>query len=120
MGKNYLRLWELHPQENVLKEHQQLVPLKIEKESRFYDFSWQSSAKNPLLIVLTNKNKLLIIQNDTLVHTLFLMEKEELYSVVAIKKGFCVGGANKCLSIYEMDKTFAHNLVLGNTSKPNF
>lgn len=31
MGKNYLRLWELHPQENVLKEHQQLVPLKIEK-----------------------------------------------------------------------------------------
>lgn len=31
MGKNYLRLWELHPQENVLKENQQLVPLKVEK-----------------------------------------------------------------------------------------
>ncbi len=29
MGKNYLRLWELHPQENILKENQQLVPLKI-------------------------------------------------------------------------------------------
>ena len=39
---------------------------------------------------------------------------------MAIKKGFCVGGANKCLSIYEMDKTFAHNLILGNTSKPNY
>jgi len=40
--------------------------------------------------------------------------------VVAIKKGFCVGGANKCLSIYEMDKSFSHNLVLGNTTKPSF
>lgn len=29
MGRNYLRLWELHPQENVLKESQQLVPLKV-------------------------------------------------------------------------------------------
>jgi hypothetical protein len=29
MGRNYLRLWELHPQENVLKENQQLVPLKV-------------------------------------------------------------------------------------------
>lgn len=100
MGKNYLRLWELHPQENVLKEQQQLVPLKIEKESRFYDFSWQNSPKNPLLFVLTNKNKLLVIQNDTLVHTLFLTERDEFFSVVATKKGFCLGGANKCLSIY--------------------
>jgi hypothetical protein len=76
MGKNYLRLWELHPQENILKENQQLVPLKIEKESRFYDFSWQNNAKNPLLLVLTNSNKILIIQNDTLVHTIHLTEKE--------------------------------------------
>ena len=29
MGRNYLRVWELHPQENVLKESQQLVPLKV-------------------------------------------------------------------------------------------
>lgn len=53
-----------------------------------------------MLIVLTNKNKILIIQNDTLVHTLFLTEKEEFFSVAATKKGFCVGGSNKCLSIY--------------------
>ena len=52
-----------------------------------------------------------------MVHTIFLAEKEEFYSVVAIKKGFCVGGANKCLSIYEMDKSFSHNLVLGSASK---
>ena len=31
MGKNYLRLWEIHSQEEVLKELQQLVPLKTEK-----------------------------------------------------------------------------------------
>lgn len=37
--------------------------------------------------------------------------------MVATRKGFCVGGANKCLSIYEMDKTFAYNLVLGSPSK---
>lgn len=74
MGKNYLRLWELHPQENVLKETQQLVSLKIEKESRFYDYSWQSYGqnKNSMLIVLTSNNKVLIIQNDTLVQTIFL------------------------------------------------
>jgi hypothetical protein len=28
MGRNYLRMWELHPQEEVLKEEQQLIPLK--------------------------------------------------------------------------------------------
>jgi hypothetical protein len=28
MGKNYLRMWELHPQEEILKEDQQLVSLK--------------------------------------------------------------------------------------------
>lgn len=94
MGKNYLRLWDLHPQENVLKESQQLVPLKVEKESRFYDMSWQctyvsaqgtslwqgsaNNAKNPLLFVLTGKNKLLIIQNDTLINTIVLGEKDAL------------------------------------------
>lgn len=31
MGRNYLRMWELHSQEEVLKEQQQLVPLKTEK-----------------------------------------------------------------------------------------
>lgn len=38
--------------------------------------------------------------------------------MAATRKGFCVGGSNKCLSIYEMEsKTFAHNLVLGSPSK---
>jgi hypothetical protein len=72
MGKNYIRLWELHSQEGVIKEQQQLVPLKIEKENRFYDLSWQNNSKNPLLFVLTNKNKVLIIQGDALVHTINL------------------------------------------------
>jgi len=36
-----------------------------------------------------------------------------LFSIRALKKGFCVGGQNKVLSIYELDKTFSHNLVLG-------
>ena len=78
MGKNYIRLWELHSQESLLKEQQQLVPLKIEKENRFYDLSWQNAAqtKNPLLFVLTNKNKVLIIQGDSLVSTIELGEKE--------------------------------------------
>jgi hypothetical protein len=58
-----------------LKESQQLVPLKVEKESRFYDLSWQHTAKIPTLFVLTSKNKMLVIQNDTLVHTIFLTEK---------------------------------------------
>jgi hypothetical protein len=74
MGKNYIRLWELHSQESLLKEQQQLVPLKIEKENRFYDLSWQNAAqtKIPLLFVLTNKNKVLVIQGDTLVSTIEL------------------------------------------------
>ena len=72
MGRNYLRLWELHPQENILKEAQQLVPLKVEKESRFYDFSWQSTPKNSVLVVLTSRNRVLVIQNETLVQTLQL------------------------------------------------
>ena len=29
MGKNYIRLWELHSQESLLKEQKQLVPLKV-------------------------------------------------------------------------------------------
>jgi len=70
------------------------------------------------LIVLTSKNKILLIQNDSLVQTLQLAEKEELYSVVATKKGFCVGGSNKCLSLYELDKSLNHNLLLGSAPKP--
>jgi hypothetical protein len=93
------------------------VPLKVEKESRFYDFSWQNSSKNPLLIVLTSKNRVLIIQNDTLVSTLMLSEREELFSIVATRKGFCTGGGGKCLSIYELDKSFTPNLVLGSSAK---
>lgn len=93
--------------------------MKVEKENKFYDFSWQTNAKNPILIVLTSKNKILLIQNDSLVHTLQLTEKEELYSVVATKKGFCVGGSNKCLSLYELDKSFNHNLLLGSVPKPS-
>ncbi len=53
-----------------------------------------------MLIVLTSKNKVLIIQNDTLVHTIVLAEKEELFSIVATRKGFCTGGSGKSLSIY--------------------
>ncbi len=71
-----------------------------------------------MLIVLTNKNKVLLIQNDTLIQTLFLTDKEELYSVVATRRGFCVGGANKCLSLYELDKSLTQTLVLGSVSKP--
>lgn len=102
-----------------MKEQQQLVPLKIEKENRFYDLSWQNAAqtKNPLLFVLTNKNKVLVIQGDTLVSTIELTEKEELFSIKALKKGFCVGGGNKILSIYEIDKTFNHTLTLGSSHK---
>jgi hypothetical protein len=67
--------------------------------------------------VLTSKNRVLIIQNDTLVNTLLLTEKEELYSIVATRKGFCAGGGGKCLSIYELDKSFTPNLVLGSSAK---
>lgn len=74
MGKNYIRLWELHSQEGVLKEQQQLVPLKVEKENRFLDLSWQScsNSKNPLMFVLGQKNRVLIIQGDSLVSTISL------------------------------------------------
>lgn len=50
--------------------------------------------------MLTNKNNILLIQNDTLVHTINLMDHDELFSIRATKKGFCVGGSNKSLSIY--------------------
>ena len=72
MGRNYLRLWELHTQEELLKEHHQLVPLKTEKEKRFYDFSWQQNCKNPIFFVLANQNTILLLQNDTLIHTINL------------------------------------------------
>jgi hypothetical protein len=52
------------------------------------------------------------------VATIELNEKEELFSIRALKKGFCVGGGNKVLSIYEIDKNFAHTLVLGSSHKP--
>jgi hypothetical protein len=102
MGKNYIRLWELHPQESLLKEQQQLVPLKVEKENRFYDLSWQNmtQSKSPILFVLTSRNKVLVIQGDSLVSSIELSGKEELFSIKALRKGFCVGGGNKILSIY--------------------
>lgn len=71
-----------------------------------------------MLIVLTSKNKVLIIQNDTLVHSIVLAEKEELFSIVATRKGFCTGGSGKNLSIYELDKAFTPNLLLGSAPKP--
>ena len=67
--------------------------------------------------MLTNKNKVLVIQGDVLVSTVELTEKEELFSIKALKKGFCVGGGNKILSIYEIDKSFSHTLVLGSSHK---
>lgn len=66
---------------------------------------------------MTDKNKVLVIQGDTLVSTINLTEKEDLFSIKALKKGFCVGGTNKILSIYELDKSFNHTLTLGSTSK---
>ena len=50
------------------------MPLKTEKESRFYDMSWQTYNKNPMLFVLTNKNNILLIHNDSLIHTVNLPE----------------------------------------------
>lgn len=81
--------------------------------------SWQSSPsiKNPLLFVLANKNKILIIQDNNLVSTIELTEKEEFYSIKALKKGFCVGGVNKILSIYEIDKNFTPTLIIGSSGK---
>lgn len=93
------------------------MPLKTEKESRFYDLSWQNTNKNPILFVLTSRNTILLIQNDTLIHTLSLPEHEELYAIKSTKRGFCVGGTNKALSIYELDKAFTPNLILGGSSK---
>lgn len=46
-----------------------------------------------------------------------LTEREELFSIVATRKGFCTGGSGKCLSIYELDKSFTPNLVLGSAAK---
>ncbi len=75
------------------------------------------SQKNPILFVLTNKNTILLIQNDTLTHTIPLMDHDELFSIKATKKGFCVGGNNRSLSIYELDKSFTPNLLIGGSSK---
>jgi hypothetical protein len=50
--------------------------------------------------VLTNKNTILVIQNDALIHTIALTEINELYAIRATKRGFCVGGNNRSLSIY--------------------
>lgn len=73
VGRNYLRMWELQSQENVLREGQhQLVPLKTEKESRFYDFAWATTAKSATLMVLMAGNKVLFLHNETLVSTLQL------------------------------------------------
>ena len=45
------------------------------------------------------------------------MDHDELFSIKATKKGFCVGGNNRSLSIYELDKTFTPNLLIGGSSK---
>lgn len=75
--------------------------------------SWQNNTKNPILFVLTNRNNILLIQNDTLIHTLNLPEIDELFSIRATRKGFCVGGNNRALLIYELDKSYTPNLILG-------
>ena len=118
VGKNYLRLWELHHQENVFKEgHTQLIPLKTEKENKFYDFDWTTFAKVSTLLVLSSGNKVLVIQNDVLVHTVVLDEKEEMVSIASIKKGFVVGGNSNTLHIYEMDKLFSLNNTFSTVNK---
>lgn len=69
------------------------------------------------MFVLTNKNAILLIQNDTLTHTISLSDHDELFSIRATKKGFCVGGSSRSLSIYELDKSFVPNLIIGGSSK---
>ena len=78
--------------------------------------SWQSNSKNPILFVLTNKNNVLLIQNDSLIHTINLYEVDELFSIRATRKGFCVGGNNRTLLIYELDKSYNPNLILGGSN----
>lgn len=78
--------------------------------------SWQTHSKNPILFVLTNRNNILLIQNDSLIHTINLYEVDELFSIRATRKGFCVGGSNRTLLIYELDKTYSPNLILGGSN----
>ncbi len=40
-----------------------------------------------------------------------------MYSIKATKKGFCVGGSSKHILLYELDKSFMHNLVMGSNQK---
>lgn len=52
-----------------------------------------------------------------MIHTINLGDHDELFSIRATKKGFCVGGNNRALSIYELDKAFTPNLIIGGSSK---
>ncbi|CAM6002248.1 unnamed protein product [Sphagnum balticum] len=64
VGRNYMRMWELQSQENILREcQQQLVPLKTEKENRFYDFAWATTSKSATLMLLMAGNKVLFLHN---------------------------------------------------------
>lgn len=49
-----------------------MVPLKTEKESRFYDFAWTATSKSATLMVLMAGNKVLFLHNEVLVNTVTL------------------------------------------------
>jgi len=65
-------------------------------------------------------NKVLFLHNETLVNTIALEEKNEMYSIATTKKGFVVGGAGKTLSIYDIDKSFnvLNSVTVGNKATP--
>ena len=66
---------------------------------------------------MTSRNRVLVIQNEALVQTLQLGEKEELHSLVATRRGFVVGGANRVLSVYELDRAFNANMLISTVGK---
>jgi|JI6StandDraft_1071083.scaffolds.fasta_scaffold38414_2 WD40 repeat protein len=72
-------------------------------------------------MVLMGGNKVLFLHNETLVNTITLEEKNEMFSIAATKKGFVVGGAGKTISIYDIDKSFnvVNSVTVGNKSTPN-
>ncbi|KRX00640.1 WD40-repeat-containing domain [Pseudocohnilembus persalinus] len=68
-GVNYLKMWEIVFQEKIFRESQYpLVTLKLEKENKFINMAWTSTSISqiPMLVILTDNNKILLLQNDSL------------------------------------------------------
>jgi WD40 repeat protein len=76
MGYNSFRIWNIFYQEETIKEsYESMISLTVEKEHKFSDHCWTVYNKAHTLLVvgkhlLTNKNRLLVIQNDELVHSI--------------------------------------------------